>query len=148
MRNWTRRERGMGLGLVLMAVAAIAVPAWAAGDEEAVTEATGDAVDAIPAAVTAERERIDKCMTEHGFGPGSHAGKTFTLPAPEPGSGELTAPPEPDPEFKQAAEDCGLPAPPDAMPLIRAVAKGRGEGLCPLPPPDLRERGADDESGE
>ena len=29
MRNWTKRERGLGVALALIVVAAIAVPAWA-----------------------------------------------------------------------------------------------------------------------
>jgi hypothetical protein len=137
----------MGLGLVLMAVAAIAVPAWAAGDEEAVTEATGDAVDAIPAAVTAERERIDKCMTEHGFGPDSQAGATVEVPAPgQADADEIPPLPEPSPAFKKAAEECGLPAPGEVMMAVRGELEGRGGELCALPaPPPLRGQGQDED---
>ena len=137
MRNWTRRERGMGLGLVLMAVAAVALPAWAAdGDDAATTEASAGAQDPIPEAVIAERERVDKCMTEHGFGPGSQAGATVEVPPPGgAGAGEAPPLPEPDPAFERAAEDCGLPAPGEVMTAIRGELDGRGDKLCSLPPP-------------
>ncbi len=145
MRNWTKREQGMGLGLVLMAVAALVVPAWAAGgDDEGTTgtvtnEATADGQDVIPAEAIAERGRIDECMTEHGFGPGSQAGATIEVPAPGEAD-EIPPLPEPSPAFKKAAEDCGLPAPGEVMMAVRREFEGRGDKLCPLPPPpEVRE---------
>jgi hypothetical protein len=149
MRSWTRRERGLGAGIVLMAVAALVVPAWAADPDEAAVEPATEAalpeergvVDFRAAPSRAERERIDECMTEHGFGPGSQAGEVFTVPAPDGAGDELPAPPEPDPEFKRAAEECGLPKPPHAIAMIRRAAAARDGELCalPAPPPLLRE---------
>ena len=150
MRNWTRRERGLGAGVVLMAVAAIAVPAWAAGgsaEELAPAGEKGDVVMApspapvhglVAAASADERRRIDACMSEHGFGH-DDGGTAFELAAPRPNDGELPGPPERDPEFERAAEDCGLPAPGAAIALHREAAEGHGEAACPLPPRPLRD---------
>ena len=157
MRNWTRRERGLGAGIVLMAVAALVVPAWAAdGGDEGTTgtvtnEATGNSEDMIPAAVTAERGRVDECMTDKGFGPGSQAGgAAVEVPAPgAAGAGEIPPLPDPDPAFKKAADDCGLPPPGEVFEAVANEANGRGDNLCPLPPPPaLRDQGQDDSQDE
>ena len=126
MRNWTRRERGLGAGIVLMAVAALVVPAWAA-------------------------DGGDEGTTYKGFGPGSQAGgAAVEVPAPgAAGAGEIPPLPDPDPAFKKAADDCGLPPPGEVFEAVANEANGRGDNLCPLPPPPaLRDQGQDDSQDE
>jgi hypothetical protein len=141
----------MGAGLVLMAVAAVAVPAWAAdGDTTTAAEVTTDSATAgevgtietddsqgmLALPSKEERERIDKCMTEHGFGPGSGPPAAVEMVPPDDGDAtEVPPAPEPDSAFKKAADDCGLPAPGVAIAAVGNVADARGGELCALPPP-------------
>lgn len=149
MRSWTRRERGLGAGIVLMAVAAIAVPAWAADGDEATVEPASDAAsegdvvmvagDGDPQGFLAapsaeERRKIDQCMTERGFGPGTQVQDTDRLPAPDNG-GDVVRAPAPSPEFMRAAEECGLPKPPAVFAAVAEAVEGRAGELCPPPPP-------------
>ena len=167
MSRWTTRERGLGAAVVLMAVAAIAVPAWGADDDpgdNATVEvasdsagdggvvmlpAHGDLQDLPPLPSAEDRKKIDQCMTDHGFGPGTQA---TPVPAPpdagadnQQGDGQAFEAPEPDPAFKRAAEDCGLPAPPPGKAIAVAIAGDRnGDELCPPPPLTLH----DDQDGD
>lgn len=100
MRSWTPRERGLGFALALAAVAAVAVPAGASPDGR------GDLPSPIVDRLTdAERQKMDElaeCMDEQGVAP------------PPPGRiGPGEAPPPRGDVLKRAAEECGLPAPPE-----------------------------------
>ena len=110
MRNWTKRERGLGVALALIVVAAIAVPAWAddgAGEvaAEPAPSVAGEE-DAVP-----EPDGLGDCLRRHGA----------PLPAIRPEGDELPAPPPVDDQaFGRAGRACGLPEPPpgtDPFPL-------------------------------
>ena len=132
------RERGLAAALPVVAVAAIAVPAWAGGGAESKPEvvAASAAGERFEVLVPSEKEReeIDRCLSEQGFEPPSRGDVTIAPHPPHaPAARELEG-------FAEAAEECGLPAPP--MPAGEAHADGHAIEACALPaPPPVHERG-------
>ena len=144
MKRWSPRERGLGVALVMVALAAIAVPAWAestteeAGSaaaelsfEKATGPAGGDEGDELVLPAPSgkeleELERFERCMRERGI----------TLPAPPPLDEEPSTEPLPAPggEFERAAAACGLPGPGHEI-AFAEPGEGEVHRLCPLPPP-------------
>jgi hypothetical protein len=103
MRNWSRRERGLGAFLVLALAAAIVVPAWADDDDPASVEPAALPSGDARAAEAPEADGLVRCLQRHGA----------DLPVPRPE--ELPAPlprPADDGSFRRATEACGLPEPP------------------------------------
>ena len=148
MSRWSPRERGLGAALVLAALAAIAVPAWAATEsDEAAVEPAADAAFVVPAPAGArdhaiavrpsaeEREELEefqRCMREEGV----------ELPAPPRLDQKPSIAPAPRPEdgFRRAAEACGLPEPPHAI-AFAAPGEAEADRLSAPPPlPPARER--------
>lgn len=128
------RERGLTAALMATVVAAIAVPAWAGGEEKGMSE-----IALAPAAneqfelfvpSEKEREEIDRCLAERGFEPPS-GGEVAIAPHPPhvPRRAEIEG-------FAEAAGECGLPEPP------RLHRGPGGHGACALPAqPPVQERG-------
>ena len=103
MRNWSRRERGLGVVLVLALAAAIVVPAWAGDDDPASVEPASLPSGDARGEEGPEPDGLVRCLGRHGA----------DLPAVRPE--ELPAPvprPADDGGFNRAAKACGLPEPP------------------------------------
>jgi hypothetical protein len=123
MKNWSRRERGLGAALVLAVAGAIVVPAWAGGEDGAEVE-QAQAPSAGAVVPPREPDGLAECLRRHGAG----------LPASRPEGDELPTPiPRPDDEaFARAAQECGLPEPPpgtDPFPLSDEEIKAQREDL-------------------
>jgi hypothetical protein len=127
MKNWSRRERGLGAALVLAVAAAVVVPAWAGdGDQASVEPAPPPSGDGDGALVPAEEpDGLADCLRRHGA----------DLPMLRPEGDELPAPiPRPDfhETFRRAVEACGLPEPPpghDPFPLTDEQIETQRETL-------------------
>jgi hypothetical protein len=119
MRNWSRRERGLGAALVLAVAAAIAVPAWAGdGDPASVEPATVASGEGGAVIAAVKPDGLADCLRRHGA----------NLPVRRPEGDEQLLVPKPRLDddggfrrtFRRAAEACGLPEPPrghDPFPL-------------------------------
>jgi hypothetical protein len=147
--NWIKR-RWQGAVVLGLAVAAVAVPAWASsgggGDVQGSSRASssgGDGIaaasvpararDAVPFAPPINRKQLDqavRCMASHGFGMGKPSGRGTLISRAETKTKA----------FRRAAKQCELPRPPKKIPRPPTGAQLRQFG-CPLGP--ARREGSD-----
>jgi hypothetical protein len=127
MKQWSRRERGLGAALVLAVAGAVVVPAWAGDSDPASVELaplpSGDGAGAV--APPQEPDGLADCLRRHGA----------NLPAARPEGDELPVPiprPDFDEAFRDAAEACGMPEPPpgtDPFPLTDEQIEAQRDAL-------------------
>jgi len=134
--SWIK-SRWQSAAILSLAVAAIAVPAWASsggsGDVQQASEpSSSDSAGVSAAAVPSDegfpvkspeaRQQLDdaiQCMTDKGFGTPTGDGGVF-IPRSETDSDE----------FKQAANDCGLPPPPTDAQIAQIAQRGCADDLA------------------
>ena len=122
------KGRWQGAAVIGLAVAAVAVPAWASsgagdvqraarasssdGDGVAVASAAAGARDAVPAPPPVNRKQLDqavRCMASHGFGMGGPNGRGAFISRAETKTKA----------FRRAAKACQLPPPPSDAQIRR-----------------------------